>query len=248
MLEPEAIQLARQCVRPGMHVLDVAAGNGNFALEAARLGARVTASDITPHMVDLGRDRSRVAGLEVIWREADAESLPFPDASFDLVATVFGAQFAPRPELVATEMFRVVRPSGIVAMANYGPAGFFGRLSETIGRFSTTDTPVLPSPFLWGDPDEVRSRLAGLTLTMELEPRTLTIRFESMDGWQHQFADVNPPLRGLEQLLPPAAFEELMRRVRALVAELNAGRDGQVVLESSYLLVIARKLVTSPRE
>jgi SAM-dependent methyltransferase len=248
MLEPEALQLARQCVRPGMRVLDVAAGNGNFALEAARLGADVTASDITPHMVDLGRARSGAAALEMTWLEADAESLPFPDGSFDLVATVFGAQFAPRPELVANEMFRVVRSSGIVAMANYSPEGFFGRLSETIGSFSTTQAPDLPSPFLWGDPDEVRARLEGRALTIELEPRSLTISFQSVDDWQHRFADVNPPLKGLEQLLPPPAFGDLMRRVRALVEELNTGRNGQVVLDSSYLVVIARKLVTSPRE
>ncbi len=248
MLEQESLQLARQCVRPGMRVLDVAAGNGNFALEAVRLGAYVTASDITPQMVDLGRERSGAAGLEITWLEADAESLPFPDASFDLVATVFGAQFAPRPELVANEMFRVVRSSGIVAMANYGPEGFFGRLAETIGSFSTTPAPALPSPFLWGDPDEARARLGGRALTIELEPRTLSIRFESMNDWQRGFADVNPPLKALEQLLPPSAFEDLMRRVRALVDEQNAGRNGQIVLDSSYLVVIARKLVTNPRE
>ncbi len=231
-----------------MRVLDVAAGNGNFALEAARLGAEVTATDITPHMVDLGRERSGAAGIEIIWLEADAESLPFPDASFDLVATVFGAQFAPRPELVSSEMFRLVRSSGIVAMANYSPQGFFGRLSEAIGSFSTTPAPAIPSPFLWGDPDEVRARLGGRALTIELEPRTLTISFESMDDWERGFAGVNPPLKALEQLLPPPVFEDLMRRVRALVEELNMGRNGQVVLVSSYLVVIARKLVTIPRE
>ncbi len=149
LLEPEAIRLARRCVRPDARVLDVGAGNGNFALEAARLGARVTATDFTPHMVDLGRKRSQLEGHEIVWAEGDAEALPFPDASFDLVASVFGAMFAPRPELVASELFRVVGPGGTVAMANYGMGGFLGRLSTVIAAYSTTPAATMPSPFLW---------------------------------------------------------------------------------------------------
>src|SRR5215472_16098908 len=104
MLEPEAVALARRCVRPGMRVLDVGAGNGNFALEAARLGATVTASDFTPRMVELGRARSDAEGLDITWTEADAEALAFDDETYDVVASVFGAMFAPRPEMVAAEL------------------------------------------------------------------------------------------------------------------------------------------------
>jgi SAM-dependent methyltransferase len=223
-----------------MKVLDVAAGNGNFALAAARLGAEVTASDVTAHMVELGRARSRAEGLDIAWVEADAESLPFT-ADFDLVASVFGAMFAPRPELVAQEMFRAARPGGKVAMANYSSAGYLGRLSDLITTFSTGSPSALPSPFLWGDADEVRRRFAGRASALELERRTLTFRFDSLEAWREEFANVNPPLMALKQMLPPPAFEGLIAQAVALVDELNRAEEGAVILESSYLVVLARK-------
>jgi SAM-dependent methyltransferase len=241
LLEAPAKTLAAALVAPGMTVLDVAAGNGNFALAAGRLGAEVTASDVTAHMVELGRERSRAAGLDIGWVEADAESLPFAAAGFDMVASVFGAMFAPRPELVAEEMFRVVRPTGVVAMANYGTAGYLGRLSDLIATFSSGSPSALPSPFLWGDADEVRRRFTGRASALELEPRTLTFRFDSLDAWREEFANVNPPLMALKQLLPPPAFEGLLAQAVALVDELNQADDSTVVLESSYLVVLARK-------
>jgi ubiquinone/menaquinone biosynthesis C-methylase UbiE len=242
MLEPEAVALARRCVQPGAHVLDVGAGNGNFALEAARLGAHVTASDFTPHMVELGRWRSREEGLDITWTEGDAEALPFPDASFDLVASVFGAMFAPRPDLVASELFRVVRPRGGVAMANYGSGGFLGRLSTLIAAYSTTPAPIMPSPFLWGNPDEVRSRFGAWASSIEFEPRTLTLHFDSVDDWESRFAASNPPIMAMKAILPPEAYEQLMNQCRALVEEMNTAARAGVTLESDYLVVLA----TSP--
>ena len=223
-----------------MKVLDVAAGNGNFALAAARIGAEVTASDVTPHMVELGRARSRAEGAGITWLEADAESLPFAEA-FDVVASVFGAMFAPRPELVAAAMFRAARPGGVVAMANYGGAGYLWRLSDLIGAFSSAPPTELPSPFLWGDPEQVSRRFRSLASELAIEPRTLTFTFASLEAWRASFADTNPPLMALKQMLPPAAFEGLIARAVSLVEELNLARDGGVVLESSYLTVIARK-------
>ncbi len=246
LLEAPAQALAAACVTPGMKVLDVAAGNGNFALAAARLGAEVTASDVTAHMVELGRARSRAVGLDILWVEADAESLPFAATGFDLVASVFGAMFAPRPELVAAEMFRVVRPGGIVAMANYGSSGYLGRLSDLIGAFSSAPASPLPSPFLWGVEDEVRRRFDGLASELQFEPRTLTFTFSSLEAWRDEFAGVNPPLMALKQMLPPAAFDGLFAQAVALVEELNQAHDDTVVLESSYLVVTARKLPTNP--
>src|SRR5579872_129524 len=177
MLEPEAVTLAERCVSAGMSVLDVAAGNGNFAIAAARRGGRVTATDFAPRMVELGRERSSREGLDITWLEADAESLPFPAAAFDVAASVFGAMFAPRPELVTAEMFRVVRPGGTVAMANYGSDGYLGRLSVLIGRFSTPAAVDLPSPFLWGDAMEVRRRLQPHASAVEVQPRTLRYEY-----------------------------------------------------------------------
>src|SRR5712692_3754075 len=136
VLEPHAEALADACdISRGATVLDIAAGNGNFALAAARRGATVTATDITPRMVELGRARTAAVG-NMTWHEADAEHLPFPDASYDVVASVFGAMFAPQPQLVSPEMFRVARPGGLVAMANYSPGGYLGRMSALIGSFS----------------------------------------------------------------------------------------------------------------
>lgn len=238
VLEPEAIALARRCVRAGTLVLDVAAGNGNFALEAARLGAKVTATDMSPHMVELGSRRSEAEGLAITWIEADAESLPFANASFDLVASVFGAMFAPRPEVVATEFFRVVRPGGAVAMANYGPGGFLARLSAVLGAYSTAPAPTLPSPFLWGDPSEVRRRLAGAA-RLELEPRSLTLRHDSVEDWLLRFAAINPPIRAMEQILPPEAYAKLIQQCRELVVELNTSGDGGITLVSDTLVVLA---------
>ncbi len=160
-LEPHAQALADACdLDPGTTVLEVAAGNGNFALAAAARGAVVTATDLTPRMVELGR--ARTADVRTIeWSEADAEQLPFADGSYDVVASVFGAQFAPRPELVASEMFRVAKPAGLVAMANYSPGGFLGRLSDLMASFSAHPAFELPSPFAWGDEDEARRRFAA---------------------------------------------------------------------------------------
>jgi len=205
-----------------MKVLDVAAGNGNFAVAAARIGAGVTASDVSAHMVGLGRGRSRAEGLDVTWLEADAESLPFA-AAFDVVASVFGAMFAPRPELVAEEMFRTARPGGVVAMANYGSAGYLGRLSDLIGTFSNAPPSALPSPYLWGEPDEVRRRFRGLASKLAVEPGILTFRFASLEAWREEFANTNPPLMALKQILPAAAFEGLIAQAVALVDELNPG-------------------------
>jgi ubiquinone/menaquinone biosynthesis C-methylase UbiE len=128
MLEPVALELCDACaVSAGQEVLDVGAGDGNFALAAAREGAAVVASDLSPGMVERGRERSRAEGFEIEWVEADAEDLPFNDARFDCVGSVFGAMIAPRPELVARELFRVVRPGGTVGMTAWTPRSFAHR-------------------------------------------------------------------------------------------------------------------------
>jgi ubiquinone/menaquinone biosynthesis C-methylase UbiE len=241
LLEPYAESLAEASdLRPGLAVLDVAAGNGNFALAAARRGARVTASDLTPHMVELGRARSEATGLPATWVEGDAEDLPFPDSSFDVVASVFGAVFAPRPELVASELFRVVRPGGLVAMANYSPEGFLGRLFEMLSTISGPAPMDLPSPFLWGDEREVRRRL-GRASSIETKTRMLRFEFESYDSWLAFWEQSNGPQVAIKTLLPPAAYERILEATARLLAELNQSQDGRLVLDSGYIQVLARR-------
>jgi SAM-dependent methyltransferase len=149
-LEPAARAVVDACaISAGQEVLDVAAGNGNVATLAAREGAAAVASDLSPEMVELGRMRTETEGLGVEWVEADAEALPFDDARFDCAATSFGAMFAPRPEVVAREIFRVVRPGGTVGMVNYTPAGFIGRWFELAASYAPQLPVHLPSPLDW---------------------------------------------------------------------------------------------------
>jgi SAM-dependent methyltransferase len=227
LLEPYARRLADACgIAPGMEVLDVAAGNGNFAVAAVELGGRVTASDYSPRMLELGRARTEGAGIE--WVGADVEALPFPDGRFDVTASVFGAMFAPRPDLAAREMFRVCRPGGLVAMANYGWAGFLGDYAKLLARYSNPAPAALPQPFEWGDPAVVRKRLQGLAKTIEIRDGTLT--FASGFGFWEL---TNGPTIALRQIVPPDRYAAFRREAEALMDAPE--------LTSSYITVLARK-------
>jgi SAM-dependent methyltransferase len=211
-LEPHAERLADAAdIRPGMEVADVAAGNGNFAIPAARRGARVIASDLTPNMIELGRARTETKRLTVEWQAADAEQLPFASDRFDVAASVFDAMFAPRPERVAAELFRVVKPGGLVAMANYSNAGFLGSFSALLTKFSLAPPGGLdvPSTFTWGDAEEVRHRFDGRASSLRLERGTVRFSFsspeEGFDFWER----TNPPLIALKTMLPAPRYEEL---------------------------------------
>ena len=242
VLEPHAETLADACnIRPGATVLDVAAGNGNFAFAAESRGAIVTASDLTPRMLELGRARSAANGSQMIWVEADAEQLPFADASYDLVASVFGAMFAPRPQLVATELFRVAKPGGLVAMANYGPGGFLGQLRDVIASFSAQPAFELPSPFLWGEEEEVRRRFAPLASSIDITHRQLSFESSSVEAFLAFWEETNAPQGALKAVLPPVAYEAAVAAQRALVDELNESTGENVKVSSPYILVLARK-------
>ncbi len=241
-LQPYAEALAAAAsIEPGMRVLDVAAGDGNLALAAARRGAAVTACDLTPRMVELGRARSEATGLSIEWREADAEELPFPPAGFDVVASVFGAMFAPRPERVAAELFRVARPVGLVAMANYDGGGLMGRVSELISSFGPPPSVDLPSPFSWGDPGEVRSRFRELASSVEVNGRTGRFEFGSVEEGVEFWERTNPPLSALRALLSEEAHRDVVAALTRLFSRLNATNDGRLVLEWGYVEVLARK-------
>lgn len=242
VLEPHAEALAAACdITPGTTVLDVAAGNGNFAFAAARRGAIVTASDLTPRMVELGRARSASAGVVIEWAEGDAEQLPFAGARFEVAASVFGAMFAPRPQLVASELFRVVKPGGLVAMANYSPGGFLGRLSEMMASYSARPGIDLPSPFEWGDEAEVRERIGRFAASIEIVHRTLVFKSPSVEGLLKFWEETNPPQNAMKAMLPPEAYQKVTTAWMALVENLNESTDGGVRVSSPYIQVLARK-------
>lgn len=226
-------------VSAGQEVLDVAAGTGNFALLAAAEGASVVASDLTPKLMERGRERTAAEGVDIEWVEADAEGLPFEDARFDCTASVFGAMFAPRPERVASELFRVTRPGNTVGMANWTPEGFSGRMFGLFNDYIPRPEGVA-DPTQWGVEDVVRERFEGLAGSIEIERCTAPFHFASPDHLIEDFNN-NGPQVAARQALGPERYEDAMQDFRGIVDELNQADDGTVRIESEYLLVVARK-------
>jgi ubiquinone/menaquinone biosynthesis C-methylase UbiE len=240
--EPAAVALVEACaVGPGMAVLDVAAGTGNVAVAAARRGARVVASDLTPRMLELGRERSAVEGLDIEWVEADAEDLPFEDGRFDAAASSFGAMFAPRPHAAAAELFRVVRSGGTVGLANMTPQGYLGRLIAVAFSYFPVPPGGLAPPLLWGEPDVVHQRLEELAASVEIQPRMAPIRFASKQAVMEFHERYNGPLIALRSTLPLERYQALRAELDALTDQFNHATDGTVRIDSEYLLVVARK-------
>jgi SAM-dependent methyltransferase len=160
--------ISRLSIPAGSRVLDIACGTGNVAIPAARNGAIVTGVDIAPNLLAQARERAVAEGLTITFDEGDAEQLPYPDASFDVVATMFGAMFAPRPELVAAELARVLKPGGLLAMANWNPASFTGRMFKVVASHIPPPLGIAPSVF-WGDEVIVRERLSAAFINMQTE-------------------------------------------------------------------------------
>jgi SAM-dependent methyltransferase len=240
-LEPAARELADACaVSAGQEVLDVAAGDGNFALACAREGASVVASDLAPGMVERGRARSAREGYEIEWIEADAEELPFEDARFDCVGSVFGAMIAPRPERVAAELFRVVRPGNAVGIAAWVPDGFFADLFA-VGRRFSPPPPGSPRAEQWGDETVVRERLAGFAARVEFERRALLWTADSPEALEAELGGSAPTFVAAREGLPADAFEELSRATLEPVRRHNQATDGTLRLDAEYLITVARK-------
>ena len=224
-------------IGPGMRVLDVAAGNGNAAVEAVRAGADAVASDFAPLQVEQGRERTAAEGLDIEWVEADAESLPFEDTSFDAVVSVFGAMFAPRPELVASELFRVVRPGGVVGMANWRGEGFQGGFFAVMNKYRPAEPEgVLPSS-LWGAEETVRERLGPYADEISVAPATVPWRFESLAAMAEFFQNAGPR----QSTVPEEKREALLIELLELVQKHNQADDGSVAIDASYSIVVARK-------
>jgi SAM-dependent methyltransferase len=238
-LRPASVELCDACaVSAGQEVLDAAAGDGNFAIASAREGAAVVACDISPGMVERGRKRSADEGFDIEWVEGDLEELPFEDARFDCVGSVFGAFIAPRPRVAAQELLRVVRPGGTVGMTAWVPGAYVPRLGEISRKYAPAPPdPDAPLGEDWGVEENVRERFEGLAGTVTTEVRTLVMEGDSLDDLiEDQFN--TPPMAAAREAMPPDVFERYREDLRALVRELadDAGR-----MESEYLLIVARK-------
>jgi SAM-dependent methyltransferase len=253
-LRPAAEALADACaVSAGQEVLDVAAGDGNFALACAHEGARVVASDLAPGMVERGRARSEQEGYDIEWVEADVEALPFEDGRFDCVGSVFGAMIAPRPRVVAEELFRVVRPGGTVGMTAWTPQGF----SADLFRLGRSYAPPSDQPLSdeWSVEDNVRERFDGLAARFDIVVRKLTWHADSPEELVSMLGTSAPPWVAAKQNLPPERWESLVSEALEL-ARRWAGGDHRspagtarglahgarpVELENEYALIVARK-------
>jgi 2-polyprenyl-3-methyl-5-hydroxy-6-metoxy-1,4-benzoquinol methylase len=176
-LEPGAEEfIARLALKPGTRLLDVACGSGNLAIPAARAGAIVTGIDIATNLLEQGRARAESEGLAIQFDEGDAERLPYDNAAFDVVVSMFGAMFAPRPELAAAELVRVCRPGGRIAMANWTPAGFAGQMFKSVGKH-VPPPPDIPPPSQWGDEAIVRERLHDGVADLQMTKRMCPLQY-----------------------------------------------------------------------
>ena len=228
-------------LQPGMKVLDVACGTGNLALPAARAGAEVTGVDIAPNLVEQARENAKREGLKAKFDEGDAEALPYDDASFDAVVTMFGAMFAPRPELVAAELKRVCRPGGLIAMANWTPSGFIGQMFKTMGAHVTPPA-GMPSPLLWGVEENVRQRLGEGISKLESKPQMLKFAFPfSPAEVVEHFRSFYGPTQKAFGTLDESKQAALRKDLEQLWATHNRATDGTTDVDSEYLEVIATR-------
>jgi ubiquinone/menaquinone biosynthesis C-methylase UbiE len=240
-LAPAAQALSDACaVSAGQEVLDVGAGDGNFALACAREGASVVGSDISPAMVERGRARSEQEGYDVEWLEADAEALPFRDARFDCVGSAFGAFIAPRPEVVSRELFRVVRPGGTVGLTAWTPDGMMAEMFGIGRRFAPLDPDQQP-PERWGDEATARERLEPLAARIEYERRRLVWQAGSPRAFLEEFSASAPTMAAARRGLPPERFAELTALMGEMIERNNESGDGSLRIEAEYAVVVARR-------
>jgi SAM-dependent methyltransferase len=229
-------------VGPGDRVLDVAAGNGNTALAAARRGVVVTAVDVTPAQIERGRKRADAERLEVEWLEADAEELPFSDASFDCVLSTFGVTFAPYGERAAPEMFRVVRSGGVVGATRWADEGYFARFDALEAEFVPERRDVLLGRLT---EEQAAGRFAPHSTSIEVRREMLPMRFASIEQFWSESLERDPDLLWLRAQLTPAEWERWSVEFRRLVADANSADDGSLRVELPYLLVVARVALSS---
>jgi SAM-dependent methyltransferase len=227
-------------VRSGQRVLDVAAGNGNVSLAAARRFCDVTSTDYVPALLERGRRRAEIDGLEISFQEADVEALSFADASFDIVTSSFGVMFAPDQDRAAAEMLRVTRPGGKIGLANWTPESFIGQLFKTIGKHLPPPA-GLKSPALWGTSDRLDELFGAHSSMIEITEQTFVFRYKSPRHWLELWCEVYGPLQKAFGALNEAAQEQLAIDLLALIDRCNVADDGTMVVPAEYAEVVVTR-------
>jgi ubiquinone/menaquinone biosynthesis C-methylase UbiE len=226
-------------LRSNQRVLDVAAGNGNATLAAARRFAKVVSTDYVGALLARGRERAEAERLDVTFREADAEDLPFADASFDVVLSTFGVMFTPNQEQAASELMRVCKRGGKIGLASWTPESFIGRLFKTIGRH-VPPAPGVKSPALWGSLAHLDG-LFGRCGSIRADSRRFVMRYRSPDHWLEVFRTFYGPVLKAFAALDANGQANLEADIRELMADCNIARDGTAVIPSEYLEVVVTK-------
>jgi len=224
-------------LRSGTRVLDVAAGNGNATLAAARRWCDVTSTDYVTTLLEAGWRRAHAEGHLIKFQEADAEQLPFGDGSFDAVLSTFGVMFAPDQEQAARELVRVCRPGGRIGLASWTPESFFGRLLMLIGTY-TPPPAGLKSPALWGTRSRLDQLFAASARQIRVEQREFVFRYRTLMHWIEVFRSYYGPFAQIFNALPHGRQVALTRDVRNLIQQRNRSKDRSLVLPSEYLEVV----------
>ncbi len=227
-------------IQPGMKVLDVACGSGNLAVVAAQKGADVTGVDIADNLIESAKERAAAAGLNIKFEVGDAEAMPYADGEFDLVMTMYGAMFAPRPDVVAAELVRVCKPGGTIAMANWTPTGFAGQMFKLGGKY--VPPPNMPPPVLWGVPEEVTARFGDSVADLKMTPQMADMIFdaepaEAVSIFKRYFGPTVMALKAMGEENHEAFTADLVD----LWTQNNAKDDGTTLVKSEYLEVVATK-------
>jgi SAM-dependent methyltransferase len=227
-------------LRAGSRVLDVAAGNGNATLAAARRWCEVTSTDYVASLLEAGRARAQAEGLQVQFEEADAEALPYKDGSFDVVTSTFGVMFTPNQEKAAHELVRVCKAGGLIGLANWTPDGFIGQVFKTIGNYLPPSDGVM-SPALWGTKTRLEALFDGCAREIVATSRAFTFRYRSPTHFMEVFSTYYGPVNRAFEALDGERKEALLNDLVTLINRHNRSGDATLVLPSDYLEVVVRR-------
>jgi len=227
-------------LRSNHKVLDVAAGNGNVTLAAARRWCEVTSTDYVPALLVRGKLRADADGMNITFKEADAEALPFADASFDAVVSTFGVMFTPNQDRAAAELARVCKRGGKIGLANWTPDGFIGQVFKTLGKYLPPPAGAR-SPALWGTEGRLKEMFGASASVIRAERRHFVFRYRSPEHFLDVFKSYYGPMLKAFAALDETNQQKLHDDLTALIGSMNRADDGTMVLPSEYLEVVITK-------